>query len=163
VPVTLAPRCRNLELDQRFESPTVTRDSVTVAKEIELPLLLFLTLPNLQVTQIEEEFSAEITGVEESERATSGRLASPLRLNVTPASRTTTFDRQTRSTFDLDIRMVAEIEEQSVGMEMLSRAANNAIFERTDEATTKRLRTNPTVRPEGFRPTDRPSDTANEP
>lgn len=122
-----------------------------VAKEIEVPLILFLTLPNLQVSHIEEEFSAEITGVEESERTTTGRLASPLRLNVTPASRRTTFDRQTKSTFDLDIRMVAELQNESTGMETLERAANNAMFERVDERRTERLaegRSGATITPE---------------
>jgi chaperonin GroEL len=36
VKVTLGPRGRNVVLDRRFGSPTITKDGVTVAKEIEL-------------------------------------------------------------------------------------------------------------------------------
>jgi chaperonin GroEL len=36
VKVTLGPRGRNVVLDKSFGSPTVTKDGVTVAKEIEL-------------------------------------------------------------------------------------------------------------------------------
>jgi chaperonin GroEL len=37
VKVTLGPRGRNVVLDRKFGSPTITKDGVTVAKEIELP------------------------------------------------------------------------------------------------------------------------------
>src|SRR5213595_2719810 len=36
VKVTLGPRGRNVILDKKFGSPTITKDGVTVAKEIEL-------------------------------------------------------------------------------------------------------------------------------
>jgi chaperonin GroEL len=36
VKVTLGPKGRNVVLDKRFGSPTVTKDGVTVAKEIDL-------------------------------------------------------------------------------------------------------------------------------
>ena len=36
VKVTLGPQGRNVVLDKSFGSPTVTKDGVTVAKEIEL-------------------------------------------------------------------------------------------------------------------------------
>ena len=36
VKVTLGPKGRNVILDKSFGSPTVTKDGVTVAKEIEL-------------------------------------------------------------------------------------------------------------------------------
>src|SRR5512136_1956722 len=36
VKVTLGPRGRNVILDKKWGSPTVTKDGVTVAKEIEL-------------------------------------------------------------------------------------------------------------------------------
>jgi len=36
VAVTLGPKGRNVVLDKKFGSPTVTKDGVTVAKEIEL-------------------------------------------------------------------------------------------------------------------------------
>ncbi|MEK7859983.1 MAG: chaperonin GroEL, partial [Chloroflexota bacterium] len=36
VKITLGPRGRNVVLDKRFGSPTITKDGVTVAKEIEL-------------------------------------------------------------------------------------------------------------------------------
>src|SRR6185369_631972 len=37
VKVTLVPKGRNVVIDKKFGSPTVTNDGVTVAKEIELP------------------------------------------------------------------------------------------------------------------------------
>src|SRR5216117_4020329 len=36
VRVTLGPRGRNVIIDKKFGSPTITKDGVTVAKEIEL-------------------------------------------------------------------------------------------------------------------------------
>ena len=36
VKVTLGPRGRNVFLNESFGSPTITKDGVTVAKEIEL-------------------------------------------------------------------------------------------------------------------------------
>jgi chaperonin GroEL len=36
VKVTLGPRGRNVVLEKKFGSPTITKDGVTVAKEIEL-------------------------------------------------------------------------------------------------------------------------------
>jgi chaperonin GroEL len=37
VKVTLGPKGRNVVIDKKFGSPTVTKDGVTVAKEIDLP------------------------------------------------------------------------------------------------------------------------------
>ena len=37
VKITLGPRGRNVVLDKKFGAPTITKDGVTVAKEIELP------------------------------------------------------------------------------------------------------------------------------
>jgi chaperonin GroEL len=37
VKVTLGPKGRNVVLDKKFGSPAITKDGVTVAKEIELP------------------------------------------------------------------------------------------------------------------------------
>ena len=37
VKVTLGPKGRNAVLDKSFGAPTVTKDGVTVAKDIELP------------------------------------------------------------------------------------------------------------------------------
>jgi chaperonin GroEL len=36
VGITLGPKGRNVVIDKRFGSPTITKDGVTVAKEIEL-------------------------------------------------------------------------------------------------------------------------------
>src|SRR5437868_9313449 len=36
VKITLGPRSRNVVLDKKYGSPTITKDGVTVAKEIEL-------------------------------------------------------------------------------------------------------------------------------
>ena len=40
VKTTLGPKGRNVALDKKWGSPTVTHDGVTVAKEIELELSL---------------------------------------------------------------------------------------------------------------------------
>src|SRR5579859_4559698 len=37
VKVTLGPKGRNVVLDKKYGSPTVTNDGVTIAKEVELP------------------------------------------------------------------------------------------------------------------------------
>ena len=37
VKITLGPKGRNVVLNKKFGSPTITKDGVTVAKEIELP------------------------------------------------------------------------------------------------------------------------------
>src|SRR5438105_9831409 len=37
VKVTLGPKGRNVVIDKKFGSPTITKDGVTVAREIELP------------------------------------------------------------------------------------------------------------------------------
>ena len=37
VKVTLGPKGRNVVLDKKFGSPTITKDGVTVAKEIDVP------------------------------------------------------------------------------------------------------------------------------
>src|SRR4030081_3726139 len=37
VKVTLGPKGRNVVIEKKFGSPTITKDGVTVAKEIELP------------------------------------------------------------------------------------------------------------------------------
>ena len=36
VAITLGPKGRNVVIDKKFGSPTITKDGVTVAKEIEL-------------------------------------------------------------------------------------------------------------------------------
>jgi len=152
-PVTVAFNYTTSEID-----PETGRER-RVTKEIEVPLLLFLSLPNLQVSQITEEFSAEITEVEDAERSGStGRVASPFRLRVRPASQKTTFERKTKSTYNLDIRMVAELDNQSTGMEIIERAANNSTVERVDEERTERLaegREGPTITPERAHERDR--------
>ena len=38
VKVTLGPKGRNVVIEKKFGSPTVTKDGVTVAKEIELQI-----------------------------------------------------------------------------------------------------------------------------
>ena len=42
VKVTLGPKGRNVVIDKKFGAPTVTKDGVTVAKEIELEEREFL-------------------------------------------------------------------------------------------------------------------------
>ena len=40
VKVTLGPKGRNVIIEKKFGSPTITKDGVTVAKEVELELSL---------------------------------------------------------------------------------------------------------------------------
>lgn len=99
-------------------------------RQLEVPLLLFLSPPTLQIHQIEEEFSARITEVTETSRSSSpSRTSSPFRLGVKPAPQSVDRNRKRRSKFDLDIRMVAEIDSQSTGMDLLERAVNNDTVE----------------------------------
>lgn len=123
-----------------------TGDERRVVKRINVPLLLFLSLPELVVHEIEETFSARITETEETERQRDRErrllpweIRDPIRFNVAPSGKTETFARKTQETYDLDVRMVAEIETQSTGMETLERAANTAIFERVNEEKTDEL------------------------
>ena len=105
-----------------------------VAKEIRVPLLMFLSLPNLVVSQIEEEFSVRIEEVEKTDGSTSpARVSSPLRLRVKPSGKAKTFNRETESTYDLNIRMLAELENKTSGMETLERAVSGAILEEVQE------------------------------
>lgn len=99
-------------------------------RRLELPLLLFLSPPTLQINRIEQEFSARITEVTEtSDSSSPSRTSSPFRLGVKPAPQSVERDRKRRSKFDLDIRMVAEIDSESTGMELLERAVNNDTVE----------------------------------
>lgn len=101
---------------------------------LEIPLLLFLKPPNLQIQLIEEEFSARITEVEETTESSSpDRITAPGRLGVKPAGQSVEKDRRRRSKFDLDVRMVAEITNESAGMDLLERAANNQIVDEIEE------------------------------
>jgi len=119
---------------------------------IEIPLLLFLTLPNLQISRIEEEFSAQITGFEETEDDESGSestrstttgpfagstLSKPLRLRVKPSGRSRQYDRTVRSRFDLSVTMVAEVRNESAGMDILERAVSNADVSGTADSTNR--------------------------
>jgi len=116
-------------------------------RQLEVPLLLFLSPPNLQINRIEQEFSARITDVQKTSRSSSpDRVSSPFRLGVKPAPQSVERDRKRRSKFDLDVRMVAEIESESTGMELLERAANNDTLEgdrRTEAGRDNRERITP--------------------
>ena len=48
VKVTLGPKGRNVVLDKKFGAPTITKDGVTVAKEIELEEGVYMKL-NFQI------------------------------------------------------------------------------------------------------------------
>jgi len=49
VEVTLGPKGRNVVIDKKFGAPTITKDGVTVAKEIELKIHLKIWVLNLFV------------------------------------------------------------------------------------------------------------------
>ena len=46
VKVTLGPKGRNVVIEKKFGAPTVTKDGVTVAKEVELEDCLLYTSPS---------------------------------------------------------------------------------------------------------------------
>lgn len=117
-----------------------TGDQRRVAREIEVPLLLFLSVPTLQVSRIEESFSAKLTQTEQASRSsTPDRVPSPRRLAVKPASKSTAYDRRSAAAFDLDVHMVAELQNESTGAELVERVANTATVERVDEERTAKL------------------------
>ncbi|MFC5134210.1 MULTISPECIES: DUF2589 domain-containing protein [Haloferacaceae] len=129
--VTVSFEYRKAEVDPD------TGEERQVTRHLTVPILLFLSVPELVVHEIEQEFSAKIVdteteeGEEDSESTGGSGLSTlaPSRLRVSPASEETTFSRKTKAKFDLDVRMVAEIESRSTGMEMLERTANGAIRE----------------------------------
>ena len=53
--VTLGPKGRNVVIDKKFGSPTITKDGVTVAKEIELKD----TLENMGAQMVREVASQD--------------------------------------------------------------------------------------------------------
>ena len=124
-----------------------TGEPGTTTSRIEIPLLLFLTLPNLQISRIEEEFSAQITGIEETEGGGStesapavgalgaSTLSTPMRLRVKPSGQSKQYERTVRSRFDLSVTMVAEIRNESTGMDLLERAVSNASVANEGEST----------------------------
>ena len=57
VKVTLGPKGRNVVIDKKFGSPTITKDGVTVAKEIELKD----TLENMGAQMVREVASKTST------------------------------------------------------------------------------------------------------
>ena len=46
VKVTLGPKGRNVVLEKAFGSPLITNDGVTIAKEIELKIILKIWVPS---------------------------------------------------------------------------------------------------------------------
>ena len=134
-------------------------------KTLEVPILLFLSLPELVVHEVEQTFSAKIIGVEsggdESGAGRTERTAPslvPRRLVVAPAERSETFSRRTRTAFDLDVTMRAEIENKSTGLDLLERSLTTTVTDRETESTPskqstlskadRRERDDPTTRPE---------------
>lgn len=118
---------------QRENPETGEYESTT--RELEIPLVLFLSPPSLQIDEIEQEFSARITSVEERSGETSpGGLTPPFTLGVRPATQSTSFDRRRRSEFDVDVRMRARIDTESAGMDLLDRAVSNSTSDRPPDA-----------------------------
>ncbi|MFC5280146.1 DUF2589 domain-containing protein [Halorubrum rubrum] len=113
-------------------------------KTLEVPLLLFLSVPELVVHEIEQTFSARIVDVEDVERegdgggGTAGRTKSPSlrpqRLRVAPAKQSETFARRTKTTFDLDVTMRAEVENRSTGIDLLERSLMTTVVDGDSEA-----------------------------
>lgn len=120
------------------EFDSTTGETVQQRKTLSVPVLLFLSLPELVVHEVEQTFSAKIVNAESSEserpvnekkskrRVKRGKTArssslAPRRLTVAPATRSESFARRSRSAFDLDITMRAEVENKSTGVDLLER------------------------------------------
>lgn len=122
---------------QSPEEDPETGEYEPATRTLEIPLLLFLSPPNLQIDEIEQEFSARITTVEErSGERPSGGLAAPFRLGVRPVTQSTSFDRRNRSEFDVDVRMRARLDTGSTGMDLLERAVSNSTEDRRPDGPT---------------------------
>lgn len=126
-----------------FEYATSERDSTTGEerrrrKTLSVPVLLFLSLPELVVHEIEQTFTAKIVDVDSSngERSSDRRdlkrspTLYPSRLTVAPANQSETFAKRTRTTFDLDITMRAEVENKSTGLDLLERTLTRTVTDR---------------------------------
>jgi hypothetical protein len=140
-----------------FEYATTEVDSTTGEaserrKTLSVPVLLFLSLPELVVHEVEQTFSAKIVDVESSDgerpvsegksdrRVTKGEATrssslAPRRLTVAPATQSESFARRSRSAFDLDITMRAEVENKSTGVDLLERTLATTVTDgdATDE------------------------------
>ena len=81
VKVTLGPKGRNVILQKSFGSPTVTKDGVSVAKEIELED----TYENMGVQMVKEvaskisDVAGDGTSTAPSARSAAPSISSPLR------------------------------------------------------------------------------------
>ncbi|QZA87736.1 DUF2589 domain-containing protein [Salinarchaeum sp. IM2453] len=124
----------------QYQAPTIqNEENQRVTKRIDIPLVLFLSLPNLQVDRIEQSFSAEITQVDDVEHSPAPeRIATPRRLQVKPASKSTAYNRRVESAFDLEVNMVAEVRNETIGEEVIERVANTAIEEQTEDTQESR-------------------------
>src|SRR5258708_9662688 len=82
VKVTLGPKGRNVVIEKKFGSPTITKDGVTVAKEIELPN----GIENMGA-QMVREVASKTSDVAGNGTATATVLAPPLfHEGVTPVA-----------------------------------------------------------------------------
>ena len=134
------------------ESDSTTGETVQRRKTLSVPVLLFLSLPELVVHEVEQTFSAKIVDVESSEgerptsegkserRVTKGKATrssslAPRRLTVAPATQSESFARRSRSAFDLDVTMRAEVENKSTGVDLLERTLATTVTDgdATDE------------------------------
>ena len=57
VKITLGPKGRNVVIDKKFGSPTITNDGVTIAREIELKDAPAMALPQLQWSALQEKLA----------------------------------------------------------------------------------------------------------
>ncbi len=61
VSTTLGPKGRNVALDRKYGSPTITHDGVTVAKEIELEDLLKTWAPSFLKEAVPKPMTLPVT------------------------------------------------------------------------------------------------------
>ena len=83
VKITLGPKGRNVVLDKKFGSPTITKDGVTVAKEIELKD----SLENMGA-QMVREVASKTSDVQKESRRAPAASAGPVLASATASMRT---------------------------------------------------------------------------
>ena len=134
------------------EFDSATGEAVQRRKTLSVPILLFLSLPELVIHEVEQTFSAKIVDIESSEgerpvsedEPTRSSSLTPRRLKVAPATGSESFSRRSRSAFDFDVTMRAEVENTSTGVDLLERTLTTTV---TDEDTPDRTENEPGRRP----------------
>jgi chaperonin GroEL len=141
VRVTLGPKGRNVVLDKKFGSPTITNDGVTIAKEIELPN----TFENMGA-QLVKEVASKTNDIAGDGTTTATVLAQAIiregLRNVTAGSNPLAIKRGIESAVEMTVdemeKMVEKVDTKEKIAQVASISANDkAIGELISEAMEK--------------------------